>query len=134
MSDDSDSPVGIVKDGEFLFVLTVYTAPGKLKVNGENFSKSRIWVLENRDVYAVTRAGNGADVARMMLGKAASMAKTTRRQLDITLEDGSIVQLLESSCGCGMGAVASAGPIEGPWRMRRVRIPDWFDANAYQSA
>lgn len=122
---------GIVRDGEFLFVRTVYTAPGALRVHGgDSYAKARIWVLANRDVYIVSGAGGG-EVVRTLVGQVASMTKTAKRQLDITLEDGSTVQLTEASCGCGMGAVSSAGPVEGPWRIERVRTPEWFDALAY---
>jgi hypothetical protein len=30
-------------------------------------------------------------------------------------------------CGCGYGAVGTAGPIEGPFEMVRVREPDWLE-------
>lgn len=48
-----------------------------------------------------------------------------RKALIINLTDGNTVSMDANGCGCGMGAVGNAGPIEGGYAFNRVDAPPW---------
>lgn len=119
----------ITKDrSDYIYVNTVFTAPGKLKIGTDQYRKARLWVLEDRTVIAVVPGTEDGGVWRRNLGLAERIVRTSRRELRVELaEDPDLaVEITESDCGCGMGYVASAGPVLGKWKIVRVRRPDWF--------
>lgn len=110
---------------DYQHVLTVYTAPGKLTHGSMTYPKARLWVLEDRQVIAcVPEQPRG--VLRIQMGLVSELRKTAPRQHTLTMEDGSTSVLHEASCACGMGRAGSAGPVDGKWKMDRVRRPEWY--------
>lgn len=110
---------------DYQHVLTVYTAPGKVSVGSVVHPKARLWVLEDRQV-VVCVPEHPRGVQRLQLGAAVELRKTSPRQHTLAMEDGSTVTIEEASCACGMGRAGSAGPVDGKWKMDRVRAPEWY--------
>lgn len=111
---------------DYQHVLTAYTAPGKISVGGTLYQKARLWVLEDRQVIIVRNHPSGRGVERIALGATTLMTRTGRRSVIAELESGETLSIEEASCACGMGAAGSAGPVEGRWKIERVRRPEWF--------
>ena len=112
---------------DYQYVHTVYTNSGALRIGESMWAKARLWILEDRSIMAIVPGQNGADVERIPLGTVEEAVRV-RGEVTITLTDSDEpIRFRERTCGsCGMGAVGSAGPVEGKWRMERVRLPEWM--------
>lgn len=108
-------------------VRVVHTVAGKLWLRGEHHPKARVWLLEDREaVLAIpARQSGGSPVERIVERLTGSEWSGGRKLLTATLEDGGELRLDGRGCGCNMGAVGSAGPVEGQYHIVRVRTPDW---------
>lgn len=112
--------------------LVVATARGKLHVDngetGENIPKARVFVLEDRTV-TVIRPGTGKQKLQWAsYAVDTSHYNAVTRQLTVALADGGVLTVDGQNCGCGMGAVGNAGPIDGPYKLTPVRSPEWHSA------
>lgn len=119
----------ITKDrSDYTYVNTVLTSPGQLKIGSEQWRKARLWVLEDHTVIAVVPGEGEGGVWRRNLGTAERIVRVARREVRVELveDPGLEIALTEADCGCGMGYVASAGPVTGKWKIVRVRRPDWY--------
>ena len=99
-----------------------------LAYNGElrSWPKSRLWVLA--DGVAVLRIPEGVygGVGRLELGQVSRL--TVRgKNAEARLLDGGNLRLAGDGCGCGMGAVASAGPIDENHKLTRINPEGWVD-------
>lgn len=106
-------------------VTIVETGAGKVFWPGGQSAKSRIWIMADRSV-VICVAAPGGGINRIVFEdiESAVLNRPTHTTL-ITLEDQRTVTLDARGCGCGMGAVGSAGPIEGPYEVQRQRA-DWY--------
>lgn len=115
----------IPENSDYQHVLTVYTAPGKVTAGAMHYPKARLWVLEDRQV-VVCAPEQPRGVLRVQLGLLTELRRSGPRQHTLTMEDSSTVVIEEASCACGMGRAGSAGPVDGKWKMDRVRAPEWY--------
>lgn len=111
---------------DYLHVLTVYTAPGRVTFGTTVYPKARLWVLEDHRVVIVVPGPEGRGVERIEAGNAAFLRRTAARQMTADLESEQKLVIEEADCACGMGAAGSAGPVEGRWKIERVRAPEWY--------
>lgn len=113
---------------DYQYVHTVYTSAGALRVGEQMWPKARLWVLEDRTIVAIVPGDSISEVERITIGEAVS-GVLARGEATFTLSGSDeTVQFRERTCGsCGMGAVGSAGPVEGKWRMERIRLPEWVE-------
>jgi len=110
---------------DYVHALTVYTAPGKVTTPDSFHLKARIWVLEDRQVILCV-PGHPRGVERLHLGTVSVLRRSAPKALTLEMEDGSSIQVVEANCACGMGAAGSAGPVDGRWKIERVRAPEWY--------
>jgi len=111
---------------DYIHALTVYTAPGKVTFGTTVYPKARIWVLEDHEVIICTPGPGGRGVTRVAAGPVTTLRRADRKTVIGELESGDRLTIEEASCACGMGAAGSAGPVEGRWKIERVRAPEWY--------
>jgi hypothetical protein len=117
-----------------LEVLTVATAMGKAQLlrpdddgtmrQVEYWGKARLFVLEDRTAVLIVGAPGGG-IERIVADILESAWVTGSRQLSVVVVDGDVLVLDGQGCGCGMGAIGNAGPVDGAYRLSRVRAPEW---------
>lgn len=112
-------------------VETVATASGRVTVlDGEtqvgSWAKARLWVMADRQAVLVT-SSDGREVSRAVYEVETAHNDRRRRELVVETTSGQLLVASTAGCGCGMGVVGSAGPIDGPYRVVRVRAPEWFE-------
>lgn len=105
-------------------VLAVHTVNGKLWVGTDHFPKARVWLLDGREAVLCTPGAAGA-VERRTEALVASSWDPRTKVLTAETTDGRTIRLDGKGCGCNMGVVGNAGPLDGPYRITRVRTPDW---------
>lgn len=112
-------------------VLTVATLVGPAQLGGQRFPRARTFVLEDRTVVIVHQGptGKGA-IERLVLPVEASDFNSKTKQLSVIIggEDPGMAGTaltVTNHCGCGWGAVTNAGPTDGPYRLTKVRVPEW---------
>lgn len=110
-------------------ILTVATLNGSAQILGRSHPKARVWLLEDRSLVVCLpdRTAPGR-VRRESLGEVAQAVWNERTKILLaTLSGGGTVTVNARGCGCGMGAVGSAGPTESKhFDVVRVRQPDWY--------
>lgn len=87
----------------------------------------KLWLLADRTMVLV----RFADASRRSVSKHCFDVLEARddrrsRRLFVTTADGGEWSVGTSGCGCGLGKVSSTGPIDGPYRLVRVRQPEWL--------
>lgn len=120
-------------DDDRVEYLIVASNRGKLHLetpeNGvEMFAKARVFVMEDRTVAVALPSGEPGKVAWRYFVAASSTYSPPTKMLAVNLENGGILRLDGSGCGCGMGAVGNAGPVDGPYRLTPVRAPEWHSS------
>lgn len=112
-------------------ILTVATAMGKASYAAgpdapatQSWQKARLFVLEDRTAVLII-PDEGRAVERLPYTVVASDWAATARRLTVVVDDGGILSLDGRGCGCNMGAVGGAGPVAGPYRLSKVRAPEW---------
>jgi len=112
--------------------LVVATARGKLHIDngetGENYAKARVFVLEDRTAVVIVPDDSPRKLHWETFVVDSSSYNPATRQLVVALANGSVLTVDGQNCGCGMGAVGNAGPIDGPYKLTPVRNPEWHTA------
>lgn len=102
----------------------VETSIGKVFWPGGSNSKARVWLMEDRSTVICVAGPDG--VNRIIFeGIVGVTYNRAAKETVVTLGEEQTVVIDARGCGCGMGAVGSAGPIEGPYDVQRVRA-DWY--------
>lgn len=116
---------------ERTLISTVATASGKVTaVNTETgatmhtWAKARLWLLADRTAVVVSSV-DGKTVQRATYEVLASSHDRRKREMLVVTSGLETLVASTAGCGCGMGIVGSAGPVEGQYRTARVRTPDW---------
>lgn len=108
---------------------TVATGIGRADVLGVKHPKSRLWILADRTAVLVVPADPGQrNMVRLKFDVDASSWDKRTKVLALVTPDGDIVSVDGGGGGCTpcqMGRVANAGPVEGQYRVARVRTPAW---------
>lgn len=117
----------ITVDGDYQIAHVVASPAGVVKMQGESFRKARLWVLEDHTGIVVVPGYEGKGVSRIMAGRVTSLIKNGSDYTATIEDDDRSIQVRESSCLCGFGEVGTAGPVDGRWRILRVRKPDWYE-------
>lgn len=120
--------VSFLKSSTGREVRVVHTVVGKLWVGDEHHPKARVWVLEDRTAVLVLPAA-GRGVERRTEALTASSWDGGRKLLTAVTEDGQDLRLDGRGCGCNMGAVGNAGPVDGRYNIVRVRTPEWHEVS-----
>lgn len=114
-------------------VETVATASGKVTLlNSEagtqvaHWPKARLWILADRTAVVVW-SPDGKTVERTAHDVVASSHDRRARMMTVQTTAGLTITAPTGGCGCGMGVVGSAGPVEGPYKVVRIRTPDWHE-------
>lgn len=105
-------------------VRVVHTVAGKLWIGDEHHPKARVWLLESQEVVMVL-PGTGNAVERRTEPLTASEWSPSGKVLTVTTESGETIRVDGRGCGCNMGVVGSAGPVEGRYHVVRTRTPEW---------
>ena len=92
--------------------------------SGARHPKARLWVLADRTAVVCLPDGNG--VRRVTVEVESSVFNRAAETLVVLAAEGEF-SLDMRGCGCGMGAVGNAGPIDGSYRVERVRAPEWHE-------
>jgi hypothetical protein len=100
-------------------VQVVHTALGKLGAG----VKARVWLLADRSVVVCTV--DGGVVTRTSHDVLASQWDRRAKLLTVQLDGGGVLVLDAKGCGCNMGKVANAAPIDGRYHLVRIRTPEW---------
>lgn len=113
-------------------IRTVATMVGPAEMLGpegerlERYPRARTFVLEDQTVTVI----HGAALERTTWPVAGSDFNSRTKVLTVVLggEDpavaGSVLRIT-NHCGCGWGAISNAGPADGPYRLAKVRTPEW---------
>jgi len=104
--------------------LIVASARGKLRIGSVQHAKARLFVLEDRTAVVVLPDPGGGLVWSTYAVDTSSYDPPSET-LTVRLADGGELALDARGCGCGMGAVGNAGPVDGPYRLTAVRAPEW---------
>lgn len=117
-------------------VLVVATAMGKANIRPDAespatgaWAKARLFVLEDRTAVLVTPGPGPREVTRTSYLVAGSDWASASQTLTVVTDDGSIITMDARGCGCNMGMVGSAGPVDGAYRLSKVRAPEWHTVN-----
>lgn len=108
-------------------VETVATASGKVSLGATaHWNRARVWVLAERRV-VIVYSPDGNAIERAAYDVERSRVDRRRRELVVETTDGNTIVASTAGCGCGMGVVGAAGPVDGPYRVVRVRAPEWHE-------
>lgn len=106
-------------------VHTVATLAGRATLGSTSWPKARVYLLEDRQaVLIVPDPDNRGKVVRIPFDVTTSTWDAREKSLVMLTQDGELA-VDGKGCGCGMGAVGSAGPVEGRHDLIRVRAPEW---------
>lgn len=105
--------------------LVVVSARGKLDLDGEHYGKARVFVLEDRTVTVVTPVKPRGLEWRTYTVESSTWNPPSKLLTVTFAGDNGGLALDAGGCGCGMGAVGNAGPIDGPYKLVKVRSPEW---------
>lgn len=106
----------------------VETGIGKVFWPGGQNSKARLWMMEDRTAVICIAGPDGVNRIEFS-GIVAAVMSPSKKETTVTLEDGGQIVLDARGCGCGMGAIGSAGPVPGSYDVNRVRA-DWYSTVA----
>ena len=98
------------------------TAAGEVR----HYAKARLWVLddtEGRKVILRVAEGPYGTVGSIDFGEA-SRLRVRGKNATVTMASGGSVAMVTNGCGCGMGAVAHAGPVDDNHKLVRVAPSD----------
>lgn len=100
------------------------TVRGRGQLGAETLPKCRVFVMEDHSVVLIT-PGDGGLVRQSFEAVGAGFERATQT-LTVHLSSGQTLTVFGKGCGCGMGAVGNAGPTEDPYRLSKVRAPEWY--------
>lgn len=105
--------------------MVVETGIGSVFWPGGQNSKARLWLMEGNVAIICVNAPDGGVNRISFEGVVSAVYVRSQQETTVLLGDGSQIVLDARGCGCSMGAVGSAGPVEGPYEIVRVRA-DWY--------
>lgn len=117
-------------------IRTVATLTGPAELTGpqgerlERWPRARTFVLEDQTLVVIHQAGRGAALERSEYPVAASDYNSRTKRLSVVIggDDPALAGAaltVTNHCGCGWGAITNAGPTDGPYRLTKVRTPEW---------
>ncbi len=122
--------MGFLKADPQVQVNVVASGLGRGQYAGRQIPKMRAWILEDKNVVVITPAADGKNIERTTypIDSGTWMRRDQKMVLNLVGIDNEVSPMLidMKGCGCGFGAVANTGPVDGPHFISTVRSPDWF--------